>query len=112
MSPTANKDIACLLLVSSLDAKVATGARATDFTERCCFKLSVLETDAFADKSMVDWTIEAILFVVVRSALIYMPTFGRPVLPFKSSISKIGGVFFLSSFSFFGFFQIFRRQKI
>jgi len=111
MSPTANKDIACLLLVSSLDAKVATGARATDFTERCCFKLSVLETDAFADKSMVDWTIEAILFVVVRSALIYMPTFGRPVLPF-SSISKIGGVFFLSSFSFFGFFQIFRRQKI
>ena len=112
MSPTANKDIACLLLVSSLDAKVATGARATDFTERCCFKLSVLETDAFADKSMVDWTIEAILFVVVRSALIYMPTFGRPVLPFKSSISKIGGVFPLEIF-FFGFFQIFkRRQKI
>ena len=100
MSPTANKDIACLLLVSSLDAKVATGARATDFTERCCFKLSVLETDAFADKSMVDWTIEAILFVVVRSALIYMPTFGRPVLPF-SSISKIGGVFPLEFFFFF-----------
>ena len=72
MSPTANKDIACLLLVSSLDAKVATGARATDFTERCCFKLSVLETDAFADKSMVDWTIEAILVVRVRGALIYI----------------------------------------
>ena len=102
MSPTANKDIACLLLVSSLDAKVATGARATDFTERCCFKLSVLETDAFADKSMVDWTIEAILFVVVRSALIYMPTFGRPVLPF-SSISKIGGVFPLEFFFFWLF---------
>ena len=106
MSPTANKDIACLLLVSSLDAKVATGARATDFTERCCFKLSVLETDAFADKSMVDWTIEAILFVVVRSALIYMPTFGRPVLPFKSSISKIGVrgsfSFFLAFFKFLG----------
>ena len=105
MSPTANKDIACLLLVSSLDAKVATGARATDFTERCCFKLSVLETDAFADKSMVDWTIEAILFVVVRSALIYMPTFGRPVLPFKSSISKIGGVFSSRVFLFLAFFK-------
>ena len=104
MSPTANKDIACLLLVSSLDAKVATGARATDFTERCCFKLSVLETDAFADKSMVDWTIEAILFVVVRSALIYMPTFGRPVLPF-SSISKIGGVFSSRVFLFLAFFK-------
>ena len=46
---TANKDIACLLLVSSLDAKVTTDVRAADFTERCCFKLSVLETDAFAD---------------------------------------------------------------
>jgi len=46
---TANKDIACLLLVSSLDAKVTTEVRAADFTERCCFKLSVLETDAFAD---------------------------------------------------------------
>ena len=108
MSPTANKDIACLLLVSSLDAKVATGARATDFTERCCFKLSVLETDAFADKSMVDWTIEAILFVVVRSALIYMPTFGRPVLPF-SSISKIG---VRGSFSFFlAFFKFLRDRR-
>ena len=88
MSPTANKDIACLLLVSSLDAKVATGARATDFTERCCFKLSVLETDAFADKSMVDWTIEAILFVVVRSALIYMPTFGRRPRPHLKIIGE------------------------
>ena len=47
---TANKDIACLRsTVSSLDAKVTTEVRAADFTERCCFKLSVLETDAFAD---------------------------------------------------------------
>ena len=79
-------------------------ARATDFTERCCFKLSVLETDAFADKSMVDWTIEAILFVVVRSALIYMPTFGRPVLLFKNQHLEKSEEFFLVSFSFFGFF--------
>ena len=107
MSPTANKDIACLLLVSSLDAKVATGARATDFTERCCFKLSVLETDAFADKSMVDWTIEAILFVVVRSALIYMPTFGRPVLPFKKQHLENRRSFFPLEFFFFWLFSNF-----
>ena len=79
MSPTANKDIAGLLLVSSLDAKVATGERATDFTERCCFKLSVLETDAFADKSMVDWTIEAIL--VVRAECAYLSADFRSSCP-------------------------------
>ena len=46
---TANKDIACLRsTVSSLDAKVTFEVRETDFTERCRFKLSVLETDAFA----------------------------------------------------------------
>lgn len=88
MSPTANKDIACLLLVSSLDAKVATGARATDFTERCCFKLSVLETDAFADKSMVDWTIEAILVVRAECAYLYMPTFGRRPRPHLKIIGE------------------------
>ena len=113
MSPTANKDIACLLLVSSLDAKVATGARATDFTERCCFKLSVLETDAFADKSMVDWTIEAILVVRAECAYLYMPTFGRRPRPHLKILLgrriKLERVF---PRVFFGFFQIFRRQKI
>ena len=110
MSPTANKDIACLLLVSSLDAKVATGARATDFTERCCFKLSVLETDAFADKSMVDWTIEAILVVRAECAYLYAD-FRSSCPPFQQHLENRRS-FFLSSFSFFGFFQIFRRQKI